>query len=264
MKKCSIFIVLFLSVIQLLVSQPFTEAIEDNSYFVEEAYNQEHRVVQHILAIALEPKIGDNVLLNFTQEWPFWGQEHQLSYTIPFASMSGYGESISGIGDVMLNYRYQLTGHDDFVTLAPRLSLILPTGNKDKGLGTGSVGFEFNLPTSKRWCNQLINHFNVGFTMFPSVEVGNEKKSFLNYFVGLSNIWLATEKLNFMLELYNLSEDMGENLDRANTFIVNPGFRYAIDIGDLQIVPGLAVPIYMTKDNTDAGIFLYLSFEHPY
>ena len=32
---------------------------------------------------------------------------------------------------------------------APRLSLALPTGDSDKGFGTGVMGYEFNLPFSK-------------------------------------------------------------------------------------------------------------------
>ena len=41
---------------------------------------------------------------NFTQEWPVPGMTHQLSYTLLFASN---GEA-TGIGDVLLNYRFQL------------------------------------------------------------------------------------------------------------------------------------------------------------
>lgn len=44
--------------------------------------------------------------------------------------------------------------------------------------------------------------------------------------------------------------------------IVAPGFRYAVDINDLQIVPGIALPFTFASGNNQNGIFLYLSFEH--
>src|SRR4051794_16707075 len=55
--------------------------IQDNSFLVEEAYNQEPRVVQHIFAMLRD---GDHHWTGtFTQEWPAGGLAHQLSYTLP-------------------------------------------------------------------------------------------------------------------------------------------------------------------------------------
>jgi hypothetical protein len=51
---------------------------------------------------------------------------------------------------------------------------------------------------------------------------------------------------------------------RSVETIVSPGFRYAIDVGSLQIVPGIAIPVTFVKSDVQAGAFLYLSFEHPF
>ena len=57
-------------------------AIVDNSFLIEEAYNQERGVVQHISTFSRA--VGTtNWVYAFTQEWPVRGQRHQLSYTIP-------------------------------------------------------------------------------------------------------------------------------------------------------------------------------------
>jgi len=40
--------------------------------------------------------------------------------------------------------------------------------------------------------------------------------------------------------------------------------RFAVNRGDLQIVPGFGVPITFGGGRTDAGLYLYLSFEHPF
>jgi len=45
--------------------------------------------------------------------------------------------------------------------------------------------------------------------------------------------------------------------------LLNPGVRWAIDAGSLQIVPGLAYTIALTSAASDA-FFLYLSLEHPF
>ena len=55
--------------------------IQDNSFLVEEAYNQNFGVVQHISSFtrSFESKDWN---YTFTQEWPVPGERHQLSYTL--------------------------------------------------------------------------------------------------------------------------------------------------------------------------------------
>jgi hypothetical protein len=46
---------------------------------------------------------------------------------------------------------------------------------------------------------------------------------------------------------------------------VSPGIRWAFNFkSGLQIVPGLGVPVGIASSAGDRGIFLYLSFEHPF
>ena len=94
-------------------NEEFSPAIEDNSMFVEEAYNQEDRVVQHISNLVLLPLGEKNIYYSFTQEWPAFGLKHQLSYTLQWYSISR--ADVSGFGDIYLNYRYQLWYKQNFV-----------------------------------------------------------------------------------------------------------------------------------------------------
>lgn len=245
----------------------FPPAIEDNSFFIEEAYNQEPRVVQHITNAAWFFTPAD-FSFSFTQEWPVGSQDHQLSYTLPYASPAGM--SVSGIGDVLLNYRYQAydEGEDGFA-FAPRLSVILPTGKKENGLGSGVVGVQINLPYSRRLSRDWVIHLNAGGTILPNVkgEAGGTERTLSDMVGGTSIIWLASENLNLMLEA--LVTNAGEiaatgEVVRSTGAIVNPGLRYAIDVGSLQIVPGISVPVSITEGATQAGMLLYLSFEHPF
>lgn len=248
----------------------FSEAIEDNSYFIEEAYNQEDRVVQHISNCYMTEKPSKDISYSFTQEWPFFSQKHQLSYTLVYSWLSS--NTINGIGDFMINYRYQLFTKSNWAAVAPRLSIILPTGDHNKSLGNGTLGWQVNIPVSKRISNELVTHFNAGFTFLPDVKFTDNssndyKRSLHSINVGASAIWLLAQNFNFMLEYlstFNYQPDVVGKMSYNHQGLVNPGVRYAINLNKLQIVPGLSVPLAFSKDNRSVNIFFYLSFEHPF
>src|SRR3990170_5123175 len=115
------------------------DVVEDNSFLLEEAYNQEPGTVQHILhAHYVNDARRRGWEFNFTQEWPIFSQNHQFSYTIPSYRLVENGDRQNGLGDVFLSYRYQLLEEDETKpALAPRLSLILPLGSRKRGTGYG-------------------------------------------------------------------------------------------------------------------------------
>ncbi len=250
-------------------NQTFDDAIEDNSYFIEEAYNQEDRVVQHIFNAYRNTKPEKDFMLSFTQEWPAFGLKHQLSYTAPFGFYNS--NYVNGLGDIMLNYRYQLTYKDAWAAISPRFSVILPTGDDKKGMGGGILGYQINLPVSKRLSNDFVAHFNAEATFLPNSK-GNDgtkdvKKNLTNYNVGLSLIWLTAERLNFMFEvLENMNSEINTlgNIEHANETIISPGFRFSIPVGNVELVPGAAIPISINKNESKTNLFLYFSIEHPF
>jgi hypothetical protein len=88
-----------------IASEPLAKGIQDNSFFIEEAYNQEPGVVQHILNVPIDFTNGSREIApSFTQEWPVFSQTHQFSYTIPYA----FTEEDNGMEDMRLNYRLQV------------------------------------------------------------------------------------------------------------------------------------------------------------
>src|SRR5215217_4410843 len=146
-------------------SAPAPKPIQDNSFLIEEAYNQERGVVQHINTFQRFHS-GDWVY-TFTQEWPVPDQQHQLSFTLPVVRMDDH----RGVGDLALNYRYQLVGDSDArVALAPRFSVLLPTGDFEEALGAGGVGLQGLLPVSVVLHPQLVTHWNVGVTFTPGAK----------------------------------------------------------------------------------------------
>jgi hypothetical protein len=248
-------------------AQEYTPAIEDNSFFIEEAFNQEKGVVQHTFT-GYFPNSSSQYFV-FSQEWPLGSQTHQFSYAIPYSSPTS---NINGIGDISLTYRYQMWDGDNWAWCSPRISFIIPAGNSDKGLGAGSMGIQGNLPISKRISNYFILHGNGGLTYYPQAKKklieGNEtKKALTSFFIGGSGIFLLSQNFNILCEvLYNNTADISpqgkvEHLDET---ILSPGVRYAFTLHGLQVVPGVAVPISFTESGTEAGLFLFLSLEHSF
>ena len=238
--------------------------ISDNSFLIEEAYNQEAGVVQHIFNYR-RGREGE-WLATFTQEWPLGGQLDQLSYTLPLQSSLGSG---AAIGDAAINYRRQLLGHDDDpVWFSPRLSLLLPTGSTRKGTGIGGAGLQMNLPLSVRVNPALVTHWNVGASTTRARSPLGARGTVRSVSAGASAIWLAAPTLNLMLEtVWDRTEALDDTGLRAaeDHFVILPGLRGAINLPrDLQIVPGIGVPIGAGPSRGERDVFLYLSFEHPF
>jgi hypothetical protein len=240
--------------------------ISDNSFLIEEAYNQEAGVVQHISTLT-RPEGGDAWAYSFTQEWPFRGSVQQLSYTIPVLNQSGSG---TGVGDIALNYRYQLLAEgDDGPHVAPRVSLLLPTGSESRGRGSGGLGIQTNLPLSLRPRPWLAIHGNAGLTWTPRAKNAlGETAGTVNANLGGSAIWLLRPNFNLMLELLWLSTEQvvaPDRRSREDALFLNPGLRWAFNFASgLQIVPGLAYILGVNDGAGDDALFLYLSFEHPF
>ena len=258
-------------------------AIEDNSMLIEEAFNQEAGIIQHISNFVLN---DGNFAYSYTQEIPLADVKHQLSFGISYASLKKptnitdltHSYITNGLGDLFVNYRPLLFGKDDWALVIPRFSLIVPTGNSRYGLGSGSWGGQFNLAVTKRLGPKITTHYNAGYTLmtkadhFAISEDGQPtllyEKNMATTNFGASAIWLVANKFNLMVEYVSMyGKEMQDSglLTRLNTSIINPGFRFAIDIGKVQIVPGAGVPFNFANGKYEsAGAFIYLSIEPAY
>jgi hypothetical protein len=238
--------------------------IADNSFLVEEAYNQEAGVVQHIGTFRRARDGAWN--FTFTQEWPAPSQRHQLSYTAPVVSSRPDG---TGVGDLVLNYRYQALGHDETrVWFAPRLSLALPTGDAATGRGLGGPGLQTNLPLSVELTPTLVTHWNLGGTATRARDVSGLRRTLRSLTAAASAIWLVAPTFNLMVESTWERTESFDGPDAVRTdgrFTVLPGVRGAINLpSGMQIVPGVGVPFVRSGGRTEHDLFLYLSIEHSF
>jgi hypothetical protein len=271
-----------LKTLALADSQPPVAVMEDNSFFIEEAYNQEVGVVQHIFTAEYDTSFSNDPdeegwTLQFTQEWPLFSERHQVSYAIPVSLMRDGGDHQYGLSDIQLNYRFQALEETERVpAFAPRFTLILPTGSRDKQTGDGVVGYQWNLPFSKVLAPRFATHLNLGLTYLPDVRIPlddsgghlSPSHSLVNYNLGTSVIFALVPRFHFLVEWIGTFEenidDDGREEGSFSSFI-SPGFRAAVVNRDgLQIVMGAAAPIGLTRAAPDYGAFLYFSVEHNF
>lgn len=279
------FVILAVAPTFSLAQEDEPENIKDNSFLVEEAYNQEPGIVQHICnwipAWEHGPEAQRTFDFLFTQEWPVFSQRHQFSYIIPMRQVDetpdqGIGRDAVGFGDILLNYRLQvLYGENPEFPLAwaPRVSLILPSGDVQKQLGNGKPGYQINLPFSlelKKWAY----HFNAGMTKTPGVVAELDPDvAFIGHILDGYNlngsvIRLLRPNFHLMLESVALwDEELQHDGYEKPKFqaIVSPGFRWApYTKGNTQWVLGLGVPIGLSADAPDIGVIFYMSLEHRF
>jgi hypothetical protein len=246
------------------------DAISDNSFLLEEAYNQEPGVVQSIFTVnyGIEPQPGPDDTgwnLSFTQEWPIFSQRHQFSYTVPYNFAETGGQGNNGFGDVLLNYRFQAYYEEEHQrAFAPRASLVLPTGAKNQGFSDDTVGAQFDLPFSATWGNRWATHLNAGLTFLPHAYTANNLNT-VDYNLGLSGIYAVSSRVHVLLEwtgLWNNVPDSGNGLTHEFVSVLSPGVRWAFNFSnDSQLVLGAAVPVGLTPAAPNVGVFLYVSFE---
>ena len=103
--------------------------IEDNSFLLEEAFNQEWGVYQFIQSYQYNKK-SKTWEYGFENEIPIADKVHQLSYEIPYEDVNAEGKE-RGVGDAVISYRWQPLNKDGFL-VADRFGLIIPTCDEKK------------------------------------------------------------------------------------------------------------------------------------
>jgi hypothetical protein len=219
--------------------------LRDNSFLIEEAYNQEPGIVQHVGTFAVGRAEG--WALGFDQEWPLGGIRDQLSIGLGLVDTG----NDTRFGDIELGYRRQLVGESESTVLvAPRVSLLWlqvesgPDGHRE------GVGASVGLPVTFVLAPWLVTHWNAGLTVGPLRPIAN---------AGASAVWLVSPTANLLVEGVWAAQD-----GIRPVYVLNPGARFAINAGTLQVVPGISFPIDLTGRGESDAVFFYLSFEHPY
>jgi len=221
--------------------------IQDNSLLAEEAYNQEPGVVQHINFYQRDRRTHQWIY-TFTQEWPVPAQKHQLSYTLPL-------QTGSRLGDIAINYRYQLSGNSETkFSATPRFTVFLPTGDWRRGAGNGAAGYNASMAVSFAPVERWNFHFDAAAITVPHSHG-------VSHSVDLADniVWRPLKRINLMLET------LWQRTDGENSVLLDPSVRWAYNYSSgLQIVPAIGFPIGVGPSAGERAVVLYLSFEHPF
>lgn len=244
------------------------DGIDDNSFLMDEGYTQDPGTVQNILYGIAYPTNPKDIYLNLSQEWGI-SERHQAGFTLPITIYQNTGD---GVGDLFLDYRFQLLKRSAWVAIAPRFSLILPTGSPSKNLGYGTVGLQMNWAFSRLWNKHIVTHLNIGGTLLPYAKQylssGDSERNFLGGFnAGASAAWMLNKHFNMVLEFVgNMGSEIANsrNTNVYGQYILNPGMSTSIDIGSVEIVPGLSAPLSWNRGDFQPGIFFYLSVQNPF
>jgi hypothetical protein len=264
--------VVFASVVRAPAARADDEPIRDNSFLIEEAYNQSPRVVQHILTWTRDRSSGAWTA-TFTEEWPLAGLRHQISYTVPWG-ISGRGDRTRlQVGSI--HYRYQVFGGEGGEpAFAPELTLQFPLSSV--GPGDERWGLQSVLPLSVEPNRHCALHFNVGggWQQLETVDVltfvpAPPQPDGLHYVtLGASAVGRVARRIDFLLESTWQRQTTtlgGHRLSDEDTAFLSPGVRVGFDRpSGAQIVPGIAVPIGIGPSRGDDQVFLYLSLEHAF
>lgn len=254
--------------ITLLAQQSIEEdGMDDNSFLMDQGTVQTRGTVEHIFYIIAYPTSPKDAYLNWIEEWGF-AERHDAGFTIPVTIFEQSGD---GLGDIFLDYRYHLI-KEKTLNIAPRFSLILPTGSVRKNLGYDSVGFQNNWAISLYWNRHFATHWNIGTTLLPYAKElfpdgGSARKFLANFNFGISNAWMVNHHLNLVLEFVsNLGSEINNNrnINLFGQYILNPGISTNVDFKSISIIPGVSIPLTWKRDNFQPGIYFYLSLQHPF
>ena len=137
----------------------------------------------------------------------------------------------------------------------------------------GEVGYQTNLAIS-RFAEPFYLHLNAGATLIPGVrrklpaDSFSPRQDLLGFNFGLSAIYRIRPMLNLLFEFVAARDqeisDTGSKEEKIS-LIFSPGIRYAINLpGNVQHVLGMGLPVALSHETADRGIFFYYSMEHHF
>ncbi len=261
-------LILLLTCCSLAYAQP--SRISDNSFLIEEAYNQERGVVQHIVLFDKDWSTK-HLGLSFAQEWPLGGQMWQGAYAV------GTDREFEGfVLEAQVRRQFYLNSN---VALAPNVFGVLPTGQAEPITEYEDGGrFGVGLPISIAASNAMTMHLNFSVEYFRMVQnslFGAQESDDVPYgtysalapHFGASAVRMLTSTTDIMLEFVYDTEWLEEPRfrDEQSAAFLSPGFRHAWNFSSgAQMVGGFGLPIGLTDDVPEMSGLFYLSFEHSF
>jgi hypothetical protein len=182
-----------------------------------------------------------------------------------------------GAADLLLGVRYRLLreGAAPF-TLTTGPQVIFPVASRRRGLGTGEVGYAWDLAAAKDWGGPVFLAASVNLGLTPNVAAfpdGSGREfdlSSVEWGTALGVRALERPSGEAHHDLHALFEVSGVRADfveagargRITEVFFSPGLRYGhlSRRGSLTEI-GVAFPLGLTRDSADWGVILQIQFE---
>lgn len=213
-------------------------SLPNNSFLLEEGWRADSAVNQHAIAY------GDRQWsYTWTQEFAAPERPHRFAWS---ASVQAGDSGPAKPGDLSLDYVWQLGGTDaDRVAVAPRLSFVTPL---QRGEGRSAVVVT-SLPLSIRHGARAATHWNVSAAWTTGAEEP------IDIAIAAGVVRLVGVGTAAVIETEFRPFD-GE-------VTISGGARWnAARFTGAGLVPGIAVPMTISKDDRSVSVLFHVMFEH--
>ncbi len=188
-----------------------------------------------------------------------------------------------GLTDSMLGVRYRFLDEARApLTLTFGPQFLIPTGDPDKGFGTGEIGTAFDLTLARDWGGPFFTYASALYELTPGVDdpVPNSDRTFtvdaFSYAFALGtrlmkrrgNPGAVDEDLHFLLEFRGAREHRlettaaGTRRSLSGPLELGLGLRYGIVFPDRRLVEaGLLVSLGLNEAADDAALVLQIQWQ---
>ena len=149
-------------------------------------------------------------------------ERQEVIVEAPFLSRKGE----YGIGDVVIGTKYVFVRESKRLPgIAASFELKLPTGDEERGLGSGEFDYDLRLRAQKTW-RWFTGILNVGYTFIGEPELGGDPQDRRNvFFTSFAQEYQVHEKTKLLSEIYWLnSEEPGQ----PHRLAANIGFKHKV------------------------------------
>lgn len=233
-------------ILPLAAAGAHADEFADRMFLVEEAFAAADDATRHSLQFG-----GESLTYALTQEWVAGGGAHHVSCSAPFAYSRLDGPEL---GDVSLHYRRQL--ERGRASIAPRLSIILPTARDEEAPRGNSPGIELNVPLSIIHTDRVATHWSFGL----SSTAGEGRDSAIGT-ARAGIVWVMRPGVAAVVEA---AHDTASRVSDRRT-LLSPGIRVAIPLpGGTAIAPGIALPLDVADRFRNDGVIVYATLLLPH